>query len=151
MCFTSAWCSYWKPTICKMKFMGDALQQSSGCRVLVTNAMCIEDEGHDHAMQCIYEYGDHGGLLLLASHETEGPAERLQFSLDQGACWHNILLAEAIDIQNIRRAACPSFIRLHSCKVFCIVQPMECMQASGALISAFHMQEQATLLQLHLS
>ena len=54
------------------------------------------------APQCIYEYGDHGGLLLLASHETEGPAERLQFSLDQGACWHNILLAEAIDIQNIR-------------------------------------------------
>ena len=53
-------------------------------------------------VQCIYEYGDHGGLLLLANHETEGPADTLKFSLDQGACWHNILLEEAIDIQNIR-------------------------------------------------
>ncbi|BDA42979.1 Vacuolar protein sorting/targeting protein 10 [Coccomyxa sp. Obi] len=50
----------------------------------------------------IYEYGDHGGLLLMASHETEGPADSLQFSLDQGACWHTIHLSEAIDIQNIR-------------------------------------------------
>lgn len=54
------------------------------------------------AVQGIYEYGDHGGLLLMASHETEGPAESLQFSLDQGACWHTIHLSEAIDIQNIR-------------------------------------------------
>lgn len=53
-------------------------------------------------LQGIYEYGDHGGLLLLASHETEGPADSLKFSLDQGACWHNIRLDEAIDIQNIR-------------------------------------------------
>ncbi len=52
--------------------------------------------------QGIYEYGDHGGLLLMASHETEGPADSLQFSLDQGACWHTIHLSEAIDIQNIR-------------------------------------------------
>jgi hypothetical protein len=54
--------------------------------------------------QGIYEYGDHGGLLLLASHETEGPADSLTFSLDQGACWHTIRLQEAIDIQNIRCA-----------------------------------------------
>ncbi len=53
-------------------------------------------------LQGIYEYGDHGGLLLMASHETEGPADSLQFSLDQGACWHTIHLSEAIDIQNIR-------------------------------------------------
>ncbi|CAL5221253.1 g3408 [Coccomyxa viridis] len=50
----------------------------------------------------IYEYGDHGGLLILASHETEGPTDSLKFSLDQGACWHTIRLEEAIDIQNIR-------------------------------------------------
>ena len=38
----------------------------------------------------------------MASHETEGPTDTLKFSLDQGACWHNIRLKEAIDIQNIR-------------------------------------------------
>ena len=38
----------------------------------------------------------------MAPHETEGPADSLQFSLDQGACWHTIHLSEAIDIQNIR-------------------------------------------------
>ena len=40
--------------------------------------------------------------MILASHETEGPTDSLKFSLDQGACWHNIRLEEAIDIQNIR-------------------------------------------------
>jgi sortilin len=58
-------------------------------------------------LQGIYEYGDHGGLLLMASHETEGPADSLQFSLDQGACWHTIHLSEAIDIQNIRSHIIP--------------------------------------------
>ena len=57
-------------------------------------------------MQGIYEYGDHGGLLILAPHETEGPTDSLKFSLDQGACWHSIHLQEAIDIQNIRLHRC---------------------------------------------
>lgn len=65
-------------------------------------SMQLSDVGDTCWAQCIYEYGDHGGLLLLANHETEGPADSLKFSLDQGACWHNILLEEAIDIQNIR-------------------------------------------------
>ena len=71
---------------------------TAGMALMQTTWLCCR--------QCIYEYGDHGGLLLLASHETEGPTDRLQFSLDQGACWHNIMLAEAIDIQNIRCSCC---------------------------------------------
>jgi len=50
----------------------------------------------------IYEFGDHGGLLAMARHEVDGPAESLSFSSDQGACWHEVRLAEAIDVQNIR-------------------------------------------------
>jgi sortilin len=50
----------------------------------------------------IYEFGDHGGLLAMARHEVDGPAESISFSSDQGACWHEVHLAEAIDVQNIR-------------------------------------------------
>ena len=40
----------------------------------------------------------------MAKHETEGPATSLVFSIDQGICWHDIPLEEAIDVGNIRRA-----------------------------------------------
>ncbi len=50
----------------------------------------------------IYEFGDHGGLLLMAPHEIEAPATAVHFSMDEGACWHTIQLEEAIDVQNIR-------------------------------------------------
>ena len=49
-------------------------------------------------------YGDHGGLLIATKHETEGPADSVLFSIDQGTCWHEIGLEEAIDVGNIRRA-----------------------------------------------
>ena len=49
-------------------------------------------------------YGDHGGLLIVTKHETEGPADSVLFSIDQGTCWHEIGLEEAIDVGNIRRA-----------------------------------------------
>lgn len=54
----------------------------------------------------IYEFGDHGGILVLAPHRGEQPATHIKFSIDEGRCWHNISLAEAIDIENIR---CGSF------------------------------------------
>lgn len=50
----------------------------------------------------IYEFGDYGGLLLMAPHEIEAPTDKIHFSMDQGGCWHTILLEEAIDVQNIR-------------------------------------------------
>jgi hypothetical protein len=40
----------------------------------------------------------------MAKHETEGPADTLLFSIDQGTCWHEVGLEEAIDVGNIRRA-----------------------------------------------
>eukprot|EP00884_Botryococcus_braunii_P007264 jgi/Botrbrau1/16539/Bobra.0327s0006.1 len=50
----------------------------------------------------IYEFGDYGGLILMAPHEIEAPTDKIHFSMDQGGCWHTILLEEAIDVQNIR-------------------------------------------------
>ncbi len=43
----------------------------------------------------------------MAKHETEGPADTLLFSIDQGTCWHEVGLEEAIDVGNIRRAPRP--------------------------------------------
>lgn len=43
-----------------------------------------------------------GGVVLIGNYMTKEPADRVSFSLDQGACWHTILLSEAIDISNIR-------------------------------------------------
>ena len=81
------------------------LKPTSGkpCTYTGGDACCHQVScNHSPTLQGIYEYGDHGGLLILASHETEGPTDSLKFSLDQGACWHTIRLEEAIDIQNIR-------------------------------------------------
>ncbi|KAK9828958.1 hypothetical protein WJX72_003046 [[Myrmecia] bisecta] len=54
----------------------------------------------DHA--AIYEFGDHGDLLVMASHQVEAPTDVIHFSLDQGRCWNMIALEEAIDVVNIR-------------------------------------------------
>ena len=50
----------------------------------------------------VYEFGDHGGLLIIAPHRGQFPATEVRFSIDEGACWHNVPLAEAIDVENIR-------------------------------------------------
>ncbi|KAK9831811.1 hypothetical protein WJX74_010382 [Apatococcus lobatus] len=50
----------------------------------------------------IYEFGDHGGIIVMAAHGTERPASNISFSLDEGRCWQTIHLAEAIDVSNIR-------------------------------------------------
>lgn len=51
----------------------------------------------------IYEYGDHGGLLLLARHRNQGiPTDTLYYSHDQGKCWNSIKLDEAMYLENIR-------------------------------------------------
>lgn len=51
----------------------------------------------------IYEYGDHGGLLLMARHRNEEiPSDTLFYSYDQGLCWHSVKLAEAMYLENIR-------------------------------------------------
>lgn len=50
----------------------------------------------------IYEFGDHGSILLTARYQTEEPAESVMFSLDEGNCWNTVLLDIALDVQNIR-------------------------------------------------
>lgn len=38
----------------------------------------------------------------MAPHKAEGPTNMVQFSVDQGACWHDVLLPESIFVENIR-------------------------------------------------
>ena len=54
----------------------------------------------------MFEFGDQGGLLVMARHQTHGPADHVKFSMDEGRCWHRVNLTEAIDIINIRCAPC---------------------------------------------
>lgn len=52
----------------------------------------------------IYEIGMHGGVVVLASHRSEGPTDAVTFSLDEGACFHKIQLPEPMLVENIRIA-----------------------------------------------
>ena len=45
-----------------------------------------------------------GGILIKAPHQSEEPTSQVQFSLDEGNCWHTVELAEAIDVIGIRYA-----------------------------------------------
>jgi len=62
----------------------------------------------------IFEYGDHGGVIVMARHAEQGPTDEIIFSLDGGRCWEPpIKLNETINIDNIRteeRGATTSFI-----------------------------------------
>ena len=55
----------------------------------------------------MFEFGDQGGLLVMARHQTHGPADHVKFSMDEGRCWHRVNLTEAIDIINIRSPLFP--------------------------------------------
>lgn len=48
------------------------------------------------------QVGDHGGIIMMALHQTTGPTDEVYFSLKSGACWYTVQLAEAINVQNIR-------------------------------------------------
>ena len=50
----------------------------------------------------IYEIGSSGGTIVMAKHLSEGPTSEVQFSLDQGACFHTIKLPKALLVENIR-------------------------------------------------
>lgn len=51
----------------------------------------------------IYEFGDHGGVIVMARHATDGPTDHLWFSLDEGECWEGpVKFQYTINLQNIR-------------------------------------------------
>lgn len=50
----------------------------------------------------IYEVGSTGGTVVMASHRSEGPTDEVQFSLDQGACFHKVKLPQSMLVENIR-------------------------------------------------
>ena len=55
----------------------------------------------------IYEFGDHGGLILAARHAglltNGGLTDELYFSVDEGRCWQGpIYMEEAMNVDNIR-------------------------------------------------
>lgn len=50
----------------------------------------------------VYEIGPSGGTIVMAKHHSEGPSSEIQFSLDQGACFHTIKLSKALLVDNIR-------------------------------------------------
>lgn len=43
-----------------------------------------------------------GGILIKAAHQSEHPTNFVEFSMDEGKCWHYIELSEAIDVISIR-------------------------------------------------
>ena len=50
----------------------------------------------------IYEYGDHGGVIVMGRHQSIGPADQLHFSLDYGRTWNAVQLTTAFNLDNIR-------------------------------------------------
>eukprot|EP00959_Pyramimonas_sp_CCMP1952_P002926 60607-Pyramimonas_sp.AAC.1 len=45
----------------------------------------------------IYEFGDHGGIVLMAEHASSGPTDKIWFSRDEGECWEGpILLSQQV-------------------------------------------------------
>ena len=54
----------------------------------------------DHASA--FDFGDSGGILAMVRHQTHGPADHIQFSMDEGKCWNTVKFAEAIDVVGIR-------------------------------------------------
>eukprot|EP00210_Caulerpa_lentillifera_P008415 g8027.t1 len=48
------------------------------------------------------EFGDYGGFILLAKHSSDGPANEVLLSTDEGHCWNSIPLQQALMVDNIR-------------------------------------------------
>ena len=50
----------------------------------------------------IYDYGDYGGVILMAKYSTDGPTNEFLYSLDEGRCWKSIPIEVALKVDNIR-------------------------------------------------
>ena len=49
-----------------------------------------------------FEYGDFGGILVMARHRLAGPTDAVKISVDEGRCWHTITIEAAMLVQKIR-------------------------------------------------
>ena len=79
------------------------------CAPVVRTATCAPCEGAHGDPAVMWwqrgrrvQVGDHGGIIMMALHQTTGPTDEVYFSLESGACWYTVQLAEAINVQNIR-------------------------------------------------
>lgn len=50
----------------------------------------------------MYEFGDHGGVIVIGKHRSQGLATELRFSLDFGTSWQSIKLRTPMYLENIR-------------------------------------------------
>ena len=51
----------------------------------------------------IYEYGDSGGVIVIAPHRSSGvPTDYVEFSLDYGSTWVKVQLESALFVENIQ-------------------------------------------------
>mmetsp|Transcript_42694 Transcript_42694/g.68664 ORF Transcript_42694/g.68664 Transcript_42694/m.68664 type:complete len:874 (+) Transcript_42694:54-2675(+) len=51
----------------------------------------------------IYEFGNHGGLIVAAKMASLGPTNKVYFTRDEGLCWEGpITLARPLSVHNIR-------------------------------------------------
>jgi hypothetical protein len=75
------------------------LASDAVCTWMSTDGGLTWTDVADHA--AIYEFGDHGGIIVLAPHEASKAADHVKVSMD-GSCWHTIQLPAALNIQNIR-------------------------------------------------
>lgn len=50
----------------------------------------------------MFDFGDSGGILAMVRHQTHGPTDHIQFSMDEGKCWDTVKFEEAIDVIGIR-------------------------------------------------
>ncbi|GBG73819.1 hypothetical protein CBR_g17157 [Chara braunii] len=50
----------------------------------------------------IYEFGDQGGVIIMAKHHLQGSTPVIKYSLDEGLTWGNVSTGEEIKVYNIR-------------------------------------------------
>ncbi len=50
----------------------------------------------------MYEFGDHGNIVVVSSFMTRAPTDTVYFSIDDGRCFNKVQLEEAVYVENIR-------------------------------------------------
>ena len=66
-------------------------------------AVILQETWEDVAEHAsVFDFGDSGGILVMAQHQTHGPTSQVHFSMDEGLCWHSVDLEETIDVIGIK-------------------------------------------------